>query len=115
MSGSLLVLVAGRYQFKEALTSFPLDHAAPKTAHQRRQSPAALTTLNCEGRNVDMPLLPTKRYIRGPLSPADAGNRSWGIEAADKFRLLKFAPFDFESWLEAWGWPVLNPEREKYK
>jgi hypothetical protein len=38
----------GRYQFKEALTSFPPHHAAPKAASPAASQPV-LTTLNCEG------------------------------------------------------------------
>ncbi|WP_221176558.1 hypothetical protein, partial [Arthrobacter oryzae] len=39
----------GRYQFKEALTSFPPHHAAPKADYAAAESSGALTTLICEG------------------------------------------------------------------
>ncbi len=39
----------GRYQFKEALTSFPPHHAAPETAYAAAPVSDRLTTLICEG------------------------------------------------------------------
>jgi hypothetical protein len=42
----------GRYQFKEALTSFPPHHAAPNPAARRRYTQTGLTTLICEGPDI---------------------------------------------------------------